>query len=102
MEQTQTDPLALASLLIGLFSWMAGCCGGAIFPLIGMISVPFALVGIVLGGMSIKKISGAPEQWSGKPIAIIGIVINVALLLLMVVAAVLMMAGVGLFMMEGM
>ena len=95
MEQPQTDPLALAALVIGLCSWMVGCCGGLIFPLIGLVSVPCALVGIVLGGMSIQKISRAPEQWSGKPLAISGIVINLSLLLMLLVMTGLLMAGIG-------
>lgn len=95
MEQSQTDPLALTSLIIGLFSWMVGCCGGAIFPFIGLVSVPCALVGVVLGGMSMQKISRAPDQWSGKPLAIVGIVINLALLLMMLVMAGMLVAGVG-------
>jgi hypothetical protein len=95
MEQPQTDPFALAALVIGLFSWMVGCCGGLIFPLIGLVSVPCALIGIVLGGMSMQKISRAPEQWSGKPLAIGGIVINLSLLLMVLVMSGLMLAGIG-------
>jgi len=95
MEPSQTDPLALASLVLGLCSWMIACCGGLIFPLIGFVSMPCALIGIVLGGMSTQRIRRDPEQWSGKPLAISGIVINLSLLLLLLVMTGLVMAGIG-------
>jgi hypothetical protein len=101
MEQTQTEPLALASLIIGLFGWVIACCGGMIFPLIGLAAAPLGLIGVVLGGLSMQKISREPEVWSGQPIALVGILLNVLMLVMMLVMAGLMVAGVGLVMLDG-
>jgi len=102
MEQVQTDGMAIASLIIGFFSWVIACCGGVIFPLLGLGGVPFAIVGLVLGALSVRKIQGAPEEWGGMPFAIVGIVLNILLLLAMMVVGGLMLAGVGLVMFQTM
>ncbi|MGH9956985.1 MAG: DUF4190 domain-containing protein [Pyrinomonadaceae bacterium] len=57
--------LALASLILGLVSITVGwCCS------FGLLTSPIA---IVLGIISLFRIKNNPEQYSGKPLAIIGI-----------------------------
>jgi len=64
----QKQGLAVASLVLGIFSVTIGwCCS------IGLLSAP---VGIVLGIVSLVQIKNDPANNTGKPLSIIGIVLS--------------------------
>ena len=64
--------MAIAALCCGLFSMTFGwCCS------LGLLSSPVA---IVLGIVSLVQIKNNPDQNTGKPLAIIGIVAGAAYL----------------------
>jgi hypothetical protein len=66
----QKQGLAVASLVLGIFSVTIGwCCS------IGLVSAP---VGIVLGIISLVQIKNDPANNTGKPLSIIGIVLSSA------------------------
>lgn len=73
----QKQGLAVASLVLGIFSMTAGwCCS------IGLLSAP---VGIILGIISLVQIKNDPAQNTGKPLSIIGIVLSAFYLLFWIV-----------------
>ena len=97
MDAPQTDSLAVASIIIGLVSWMLGCCIGFLFSIGAVVVSPLSLIGLVLGIMAARRIRAEPQSYSGMPFAITGITINAAQLLsliLMVVLIFLVFAGV--------
>ena len=63
----QPQPLAVASLICGIIGITVGLiCGG-----------PFmAIVAIVLGIIGLLQIKNAPQRYSGKALAIIGIALG--------------------------
>lgn len=64
----QKQGLAVASLILGIFSFTIGwCCS------IGLLSAP---VGIVLGIISLVQIKNDPVTNTGKPLSIIGIALS--------------------------
>jgi Domain of unknown function (DUF4190) len=64
----QKQGLAVASLVLGIFSFTIGwCCS------IGLLSAP---VGIVLGIISLVQIKNDPATNTGKPLSIIGIAMS--------------------------
>ena len=64
----QKQGLAVASLILGIFSITIGwCCS------IGLLSAP---VGIVLGIISLVQIKNDPVTNTGKPLSIIGICLS--------------------------
>jgi hypothetical protein len=64
----QKQGLAVASLVLGIFSVTIGwCCS------IGLLSAP---VGIVLGIVSLVQVKNDPVTNGGKPLSIIGIVLS--------------------------
>ena len=64
----QKQGLAVASLVLGIFSVTIGwCCS------IGLLSAP---IGIVLGIVSLVQIKNDPTNNTGKPLSIIGIVLS--------------------------
>ncbi len=64
----QKQGLAIAALVLGIFSMTAGwCCS------IGLLSAP---VGIILGIISLVQIKNDPAQNTGKPLSVIGIVLS--------------------------
>jgi len=68
----QKQGLAVASLVLGIFSITIGwCCS------IGLLSAPTA---IVLGAVSLMQIKNDPAQNTGKPLSIIGICMGAAYL----------------------
>ncbi|HET6646213.1 MAG TPA: DUF4190 domain-containing protein [Pyrinomonadaceae bacterium] len=57
--------LAVASLIFGLISITFGwICGGPVF----------GLVAVVLGAVALTQIKRNPQQYSGKPIALVGLI----------------------------
>jgi uncharacterized protein DUF4190 len=68
MPQGQKQGLAVASLVLGIFSVTVGwCCS------IGLLSAP---IGIVLGIVSLVQIKNDPARNTGKPLSIVGIVLG--------------------------
>ena len=64
----QQQGLAVASLILGIFSFTIGwCCS------VGLLSAP---VGIVLGIISLVQIKNDPVRNTGKPLSIIGIALS--------------------------
>jgi hypothetical protein len=67
------EPNALASLVVGMSGLIVGwCC----FP---FGSALIALTGVVLGIVSLSRIASRPGQYSGRGLAISGIVVSVAI-----------------------
>lgn len=95
MHPPQTDTLAIVSPICGVFAWIIACCGG-IVPLVGLVALPFALLGFFLGAASLWRIRAEPEQLTGTPLAIVGVVLNGLLLAMMALGMVLIFFGVGL------
>ena len=68
MPRGQKQGLAVASLVLGIFSVTVGwCCS------IGLLSAP---IGIVLGIVSLVQIKNDPARNTGKPMSIVGIVLG--------------------------
>jgi uncharacterized membrane protein len=61
----KTDGKAIASLILGIFSFA---------PMVGWIC---AIIAIILGAMSMKKINASAGALTGKPMAIIGLVLGI-------------------------
>jgi len=58
--------MAIASMILGLVSVTIGLCC-----YVGVLTAPVAMV---LGFVALSQIKKNPEQYSGKPMAIVGIV----------------------------
>jgi len=70
MQTGQKQGLAIASLILGIFSITFGwCCS------IGLVT---SVVGIVLGIVSLTQIKNDPANNTGKPLSIVGIVLSSA------------------------
>jgi hypothetical protein len=68
----QKQGLAVASLILGIFSITIGwCCS------IGLLTAPTA---IILGGISLTQIKKDPVHNTGKPLSIIGVCMGAAYL----------------------
>lgn len=78
MEQKKSVGLAVASMVLGIVSLVFACC-------IPYVPVIAAIVGLILGIVSLKKNAG------GKGMAIAGVVCSIIAL----IPAVLIIAGVG-------
>jgi hypothetical protein len=61
-----TDPFALTSMILGILSLLLGWCCSS-----GFLTAPLA---IVFGIVSLVRIKGQPERYSGKGMATVGIV----------------------------
>ena len=71
---------------LGLFGFILSFLG--IIPVVG---IPFGILGIVFGAISLRKIKRNPEKYKGKGLAIAGMVVGFTMLIinvLMLVAAV--------------
>jgi Domain of unknown function (DUF4190) len=65
IRRPQQQGLAVASLILGIISITFGwICGG---PIVG-------LVAVVLGSVALTQIKKNPQQYTGKPIAIAGVI----------------------------
>lgn len=70
----QFNAFALTGLILGVFSFVISfcCCGG----------MPFNLLGLVLSGIGLAQIHQRPEVYTGKGVAIAGLIISGLSLLL--------------------
>ncbi len=71
VEAHTTDPLAAVSLAFGSGTLLFGLC---CFPFLGGL---LGLTGIVLGVVSLTRIAAQPRRYTGKGLAITGIVVSV-------------------------
>ena len=79
--------LAVASLVLGIFTVTIGWC------YVGILTAP---IGIILGIISLIQIKNSPERYTGKPLAVAGIVtssIFAVLVALFVILAILLQVG---------
>jgi hypothetical protein len=74
----KVDPLAIGSLVCGIISMPVGLC-------CTFFGIPLSLVAIVLGGVAISNISKAPEQKTGKGLAIGGIATGAVGIILLII-----------------
>ncbi|UCG43180.1 MAG: DUF4190 domain-containing protein [candidate division WOR-3 bacterium] len=77
----KTDGKAIASLILGIFSFA---------PMVGWIC---AIIAIILGAMSIKKINASAGALTGKPMAIIGLILGILGLVLGLIWTIVMIVG---------
>lgn len=77
----KTDGKAIASLILGVFSFA---------PMVGWIC---AIVAIILGAMSMKKINASAGALTGKPMAIIGLILGILGLVLGLIWTILIIIG---------
>ena len=94
MESPQTDPLAIAAVACGLLSWMLGCCGMFFGPF-GILAMPLAIMAVIFGALSIRRVNADPALFTGKEIGIAGLVMGGLNLLLSLVIIGLLVLGVG-------
>jgi len=69
--------LAIASLVLGLFFWM------------GLIGMVCSILAIIFGAIQLKNIKKSPKQYSGRGMAIAGIVLGIVGILLILVTSIL-------------
>jgi hypothetical protein len=62
----QVNPLAIASMVLGILSIPACCCA--------FVGTPLSIAAVVLGIVSMQKIKAQPQAWKGTGMAIAGIV----------------------------
>jgi Domain of unknown function (DUF4190)/GYF domain 2 len=67
----RTNGFAIAGLICSLLAWMCCCC------------LPFNLLGIIFSIIALVQISSQPEPQEGRVLAIIGLVLSGANLLMM-------------------
>ena len=93
----RTEPLAIASLVIGIVSFL-GCACCSFIPLLNMVGPivcgVIAAGGVVCGVLALKKTNEDPTL-GGKPLAIAGIAVSGISVVLILVAVVLLVVGVG-------
>jgi hypothetical protein len=84
-QGSQQEPMAIISLVLGVVAiplWF--CCG--------LFSLALTVVGVILGFVSLGRFNREPGRYTGKPLAIAGLVVNG---LFLVVNVVLMIFFVG-------
>jgi hypothetical protein len=91
----RNHPLAIASLVTGILAIVPGCC-------CGLLGLPLSIAAIITGIIGITKINAAPDQVTGKGMAIAGLVcggvaiaLDVASLFLNVAGQIMQSAGGG-------
>lgn len=93
-QQPQIEPLAIVSLVLGIMSWICSCCGGMILGGLVVVIMPLSIGGLACGIVSQRRIKAEPEFYDGQPIAIIGIILNLALTLLLMLMGLLMVLAI--------
>ncbi len=80
----KTNMLGIVSLVLGICAWtIAWCCGfGPIF----------ALVGIILGAIALVQIKNQPEVYTGRGIALAGLIVNIVGFVLITIMLILAVA----------
>jgi hypothetical protein len=77
----KTDGKAIAALILGIFSFA---------PMVGWIC---AIVAIIMGAMSMKKINASGGALTGKPMAVIGLILGILGLVLGLIWTIVMIIG---------
>lgn len=83
------DPLAIVSLVVGVLGIPVTCCCCQLFGFVA------GILALGLGGFSMKRINDEPEKYSGKGLAIAGMVLGGLLLLLAVAWIIYIIVTVG-------
>ena len=69
----QTNGLAVTGLILGIFSLLTACCCSGL---------PFNLLGLIFSAIALAQINRQPDVYSGKGVAIAGLIISIVSLLL--------------------
>ena len=64
----RTNPFALTGMIMGLISITVGCCC--------CYGLPFNVLGIVCSLIALAQIQGSPDLYSGKALAITGLIMS--------------------------
>ncbi len=86
---TKTDGKAIAALILGIFSFA---------PMVGWIC---AILAIILGAMSMKKINASGGTLTGKPMAVIGLILGILGLVIGLIWTIVMIIGMSAAAIEG-
>ena len=81
-QAPRTNPMALASLVMGILSITCGMCCSCILPLIPI--MPFSVLGIIFALVALAQIRKDPLSQQGRGLAIAGLVLSLLSLLLAV------------------
>lgn len=90
-QAPRTNPMALASLVMGILSITCGMCCSCILPLIPI--MPFSVLGIIFALVALAQIRKDPLSQQGRGLAVTGLVLS---LLSIVLAALLLALGLAL------
>jgi len=74
----QLNPLAIASMVLGILSIPTCCCA--------FLGTPLSVGAVVLGFVSLSKIRSQPQMWRGSGMAVAGIVCGGVGILLWILA----------------
>lgn len=72
-QPQRTNGLAVTGLILGIVSLLTACCCSGL---------PFNVLGLILSAIALAQISRQPDVYSGKGIAIAGLIVCVVSLLL--------------------
>jgi hypothetical protein len=75
-EAKKTNPFATAGLICGIASMVFICCGG----------IPFNILGVVFSIIALSRISNRPKFYTGRGIAIAGLIFSVISILFLLFA----------------
>ncbi len=90
----QQEPMAIVSIVLAAVSLPLYFCCGAF-------ALAANLVGLILGFVSMSRIKNEPARYSGRGLAIAGLAVNGAFLVLNIVLMVFVFGMVGLGMLAG-
>jgi hypothetical protein len=60
------NPMAIASMVLGILSIPSCCCT--------FVATPLSIAAVILGIVAMQKIKAEPQNWTGQGMAIAGIV----------------------------
>jgi len=81
----QTEPVGIISLVSGVIAMAANCC-------CAFFGIPFSVIAIITGIVSLMRIRNNPERFTGKVYGWIGIAIGVGGILILIVSV---LVGIG-------
>jgi hypothetical protein len=61
----RANPMAIASMVLGILSIPSCCCA--------FIGTPLSIAAVVLGIVAMQKIKAEPQSWTGQGMAVAGI-----------------------------
>jgi len=69
----RTNGFAVTGLILGIFSLLTACCCSGL---------PFNLLGVIFSAIGLSQINRQPDIYTGKGVAIAGLIVSIASLLL--------------------